>query len=267
MIRALPERFKTLAAWVVPVALLGAWFWLYSVKGSANSFVANPLEVWGTLLTKWSEISQNAWLSLRRLFVGVALGGILGSASGLALGRMALLRVVFSPTLQALSAIPFMVLIPFFLMAFGFGETFRVSVITASTFLLVNAQAFHAVRQLNPDYFELALIYEKRVWHLVWQLLVPASLPAVVSALRFSLLLAWLAVALAEKAVAEWPNGGLGYSILRAKEQGQYPEMFASVIVLALLAWTLDQVIGRIQRQLSHWCDTVEAADEKVGQR
>jgi len=260
------KRLDMLSAWIVPVALLGSWFCLYKLEGSHNSFVTDPLRVFGMLLRNWSAFVQNAWLSMCRLFGGVVLGTIFGAASGLALARVARLRVLFSPTLQTLSSIPFMVLIPFFLMVFGFGEVFRVSVITASTFLLVNAQAFHAVRQLNPDYFELAAIYEKSSWQLVKRVLVPASLPAIVGALRFSLLLAWLAVALAEKAVAEWPNGGLGYYILRAKEQGQFIDMFASVIVLALLAWVFDQVVGRLQRQVSRWCDTVEAVDAREGQ-
>ena len=261
------KRYNTLAPWIVPVALLGSWLWLYRMKGESNSFVANPLRVFGTLLGNWAVFAQNAWLSLCRLFGGVVLGTILGAASGITLARVARLRVLFSPTLQTLASIPFMVLIPFFLMAFGFGEVFRISVIMASTFLLVNAQAFRAVQQLNPDYFELAAIYEKSTWQLVRQVLVPASLPAIVGALRFSLLLAWLAVALAEKAVAEWPNGGLGYYILRAKEQGQFIDMFASVIVLALLAWVLDRVVGRLERQVSRWCDTVEAVDAKEDQR
>jgi sulfonate transport system permease protein len=264
MKRVKRNRVDLLYGWIVPVALLVTWFWLYNAKGPYNSFVTNPFDVFGTLVRNSPALGQNAWLSLSRLFEGVLLGTFLGAASGIALARMALLRKLFSPTLQALSSIPFMVVIPFFLMAFGFGEVFRVSVITASTFLLVNAQAFHAVQQLNPDYFELAAIYEKSPWQLLKQVLVPASLPAVVTALRFSLLLAWLAVALAEKAVAQWPNGGLGYFILRAKEQGQYADMFASVIVLALLAWALDQLVAWLQRGVSHWLDTVEAIDEGV---
>ena len=215
----------------------------------------------------WREFAYNAWLSLRRLFAGVIVGTILGAASGVALARVTSLRALFTPTLQTLSSIPFMVLIPFFLIIFGFGEVFRVSVIMASTFLLVNAQAFHAVRQLNPDYFELAAIYEKSHWQLVWEVLVPASLPAIVGALRFSLLLAWLAVALAEKAVAVWPNGGLGYSILRAKEQGHYVDLFASVIVLAFLAWLLDLVVRRIESKVSRWSDTLGALDSTEKQR
>jgi len=267
MIFTLFRLRRALAALIVPVALLGAWFWLHSEKGESNSFVTSPPQVWQTLLAGWSEILENSWLSLRRLLQGVGLGAFLGAISGLALARVTSLRVLFSPTLQALSAIPFLVLIPFFLMAFGFGEVFRVSVIAASTFLLVNAQAFHAVRQLDPDYFELARIYEKSVWQLIRQVLVPASLPAIVGALRFSLLFAWLAVALAEHAVAEWPNGGLGEYILRSKGLGLYQDMFTGVIVLAGIAWSLDWVVGTIQRRVSRWCDTIEEVEERAAQR
>src|SRR5437867_5225990 len=111
---------------------------------------------------------------------------MLGTISGLTLARIISLRVLFAPTLQALVAVPFMVYIPFFIMAFGSHEIFRVSVVTACTLFLVNIQAFQAVRQLSPRYLELARIYEKSRWRIVWEVLVPASLPAIVGAFRFS---------------------------------------------------------------------------------
>lgn len=264
---ALFKLGKAVAALIVPAVLLMVWFWLYSEKGELNSFITSPPEVWQTLLAERFTLAGNSWLSLRRLLVGVGLGVVFGSVSGLTLARVALLRTLFSPILQALSAIPFLVLIPFFLMVFGFGEAFRISVIAASTFLIVNGQAFHVIRQLNPDYFELARIYEKNSWQLIRQVIIPASLPAIISALRLSLLFAWLAVALAEKAVAEWPDGGLGYYILRGKEQGQYSNMFAGVIVLAFLAWALDRVIRVAQLQVSRWCDTNETLEERENSR
>src|SRR6266446_5758076 len=84
MIHVPKRRFDMLSAWIVPVALLGSWFWLYSLKGQSNSVVANPLGVFGMLLQNWSAFVQNAWLSICRLFGGAVLGTILGAASGLA---------------------------------------------------------------------------------------------------------------------------------------------------------------------------------------
>lgn len=245
----------TLTALIVPLVLLGLWFWLHQVKGANNSFVTNPFEVWARATAIRAELTENGLLSLRRVILGVAGGSLLGAIAGISLGRWNLGRMLFAPTLNVLTAIPFLVFIPFFLIVFGFGELCRVSVIAATTFLLVYQQAFTAVRELSPDYIELALVYEKTQWQIAREVLVPAALPAIVNAVRFSFYFAWLAVALAEKAVAEWPNGGLGYLVLRAREQGLYNDLFAGVIVIALLAWMLDRIVARLHRRLSQWQD------------
>jgi len=70
--------------------------------------------------------------------------------------------------------------------------------------------------------FELAAIYEKSSWQLLWQVLVPASLPAMSVPLA-SASIAWLAVALAEKAVAEWLTGVLATIFFAPKNKDSLP--------------------------------------------
>ncbi|MBP7949398.1 MAG: ABC transporter permease [Verrucomicrobiales bacterium] len=253
---------RALAALVVPAILFAGWLWLYEVKSKSTTVVANPSQVWATLVKERVELWENTKLSLVRLLAGVFFGTALGTFSGLALARVRYLRVLFSPTLQVLSAIPFMLFVPFFLMAFGIGDLFRIAVITVSTFLIVHSFAFQAVRSLNPDYFELARIYEKSRLQVACEILLPASLPSIAVAVRFSLMFGWLAVIVAESATADLPHGGLGYYIIRAKSSlGNYPMMFAGTFVLAVCAFLLDRMVAWVQRRVSIWADSEEAAE------
>jgi sulfonate transport system permease protein len=258
-------RWKTLhalAALIVPAILFAGWLWLYEVKAETTTVVASPSQVWGWLVKDRVDIWENTTLSVRRLLSGVAIGTVFGTLSGLVVARVHLMRVLFSPTLQVLSAIPFMLFVPFFLMAFGIGESFRVAVVAVSTFFIVHSFAFQAVRNLNPDYFELARIYEKPRLQVAWEILLPASLPSIAVAVRFSLMFGWLAVIVAESAAADIQEGGLGYYIIRAKSSlGNYRMMFAGTFVLALMAFLFDAVVGWIQRRVSIWTDTCEAAE------
>jgi sulfonate transport system permease protein len=246
---------RTSLSLVVPIALLVAWFWFYHVEGASNSYIVNPLDVWRKIIAIRGDLAANAFWTVVRILAGVAIGAAFGMSTAFILARWNLGRLLFAPTLNVLTAIPVIVLIPFFLIVFGFDGTFRIAVVAATAFLLVYQQAYAAVRDLSPSYFEVASIYEKSEWRIIRELLVPASLPDVVRATRFSVLFAWLAVALAEKAVAEWPNGGLGYQILRAREQGLYDELFAGVVVLGVLAYVLDYGLARFHRWVSHWQD------------
>jgi NitT/TauT family transport system permease protein len=148
-------------------------------------------------------------------------------------------------------------------MLFGMGEVFRVSVVAATTFFLVNSFCFKAISQLNPDYFELARIYEKGQLQVAYEILLPASLPEILHALRFSFMFGWLAIVIAESAAAELPRCGLGYYIIRAKGTlPNYPVMFAGTIVLGVLAFLLDRVVVWIQRRVSVWAETSDVSEE-----
>lgn len=242
----------------IPLTLLATWFYLYAVGGEKYSYITDPREVLAKAVTIWSDLWANSWLSLMRLLFGVAAGTVLGIFAGIILGRKEILRTLFSPTLNVLTALPIIVLIPFFLMVLGITELFRIAVVAAVAFLLVYQAMFRAVRVFPSEWEDLAKHREKNEWQIVCEMLLPSALPDIVHAVRLSLLFAWLGVALAEKAVAEWPRGGLGYQILRAKEQGLYDELFAAVIVLGAIAWVMDYLLRLLERYLSHWRGTAE---------
>ncbi len=240
---------------IIPMLLLAAWFALNWTKGAENSYIADPRWVWERLVSLRGELAGNSLLSLRRLFVGVLVGTLLGISTGITLGRTPWVRRIFGPTLNVLTAVPIIVLIPFFLMVLGFGELFRVGVVATIVLLLVYQSVLGSTIDFPRQWLELAAHREKTEWQIVYQMLIPSAIPEILRAIRLSFLFGWLAIAFAEKAVAEWPMGGLGYQILRAREQGLYAELFAAVIVLGAIAWSIDFCLGRLERIVSHWRD------------
>lgn len=246
---------RTALSLIIPLLLLATWFALHWTKGVENSYIVDPRWVWEKLVSLRQELADNSLLSLRRLLIGVFVGTMLGVGAGIALGRTPWVRRLFGPTLNVLTAIPIIVLIPFFLIAFGFGELFRVAVVAAVVLLFVYQAVFSATVNFPKQWLELAAHREKTEWQIVFQMLLPSTIPEIVRAIRLSFLFGWLAIAFAEKSVAEWPNGGLGYQILRAREQGLYEELFAAVIVLGAIACLIDTCLVWLERSVSHWRD------------
>ena len=237
---------------IIPLLLLAAWFALHSTKGAENSYIADPRWVWKNLVSLRGPLVENSLLSLRRLLTGVLVGTLLGIGAGITLGRRLWVRQLFGPTLNVLTAVPIIVLIPFFLMVLGFGEAFRVGVVATIVFLLVYQSMLSSIVDFPKRWLELAAHREKSEWQIVFQMFIPSAIPEIIRAIRLSFLFGWLAIAFAEKAVAEWPTGGLGYQILRAREQGLYDELFAAVIVLGTIAWIIDSGLGWLERIVSH---------------
>ena len=251
-IRSVPLSF------LVPLLLLGAWVYLHERRGAEFSYIADPRSVFAKAWTIRGELAANSLLSLKRLVLGVVAGATLGVLTGITLGRSRVARLFLGPTLNVLMAIPIIVFIPFFLMVFGFGELFRIAVVAGLAFLLVHQAMFSVVRAFHLEWLELAAHREKNGWQIAFEMLLPGGLPELTRAIRLSLLFGWLAVAFAEKAVAQWPKGGLGYQLLRAREQGLYDELFATAITLGAVAWMLDGIVGWVQRHVVHWRRTAE---------
>lgn len=249
---------SVLLSFIVPLLLLTAWFYLHEQKGAQISYIADPQMVWAKAWTIRGELAANTLLSLKRLVLGVVAGATFGVLTGITLGRSRVARFLLGPTLNVLIAIPIIVVIPFFIMALGFGELFRISVVAALVFLLVHQAMFTVVRGFHIEWLELAAHRQKKGWQIAFEMLLPGGLPELIRALRLSLLFGWLAVAFSEKAVAQWPNGGLGYQLLRAREQGLYDELFAAAITLGGVAWILDAFVGWVQRHVVHWRRTGE---------
>jgi len=130
-----------------------------SLEGQSNSFIANPVRVFGMLLVIGCICTKRVAQHLSA-FGRRNTRYILGHGSGLR-WREWRSRAVFRPP-KTLSSIPFMVLIPFFLMVFGFWGSFSGVRNYSSTFLLVNAQASTRFAA-QSNYFELAAISKKAV--------------------------------------------------------------------------------------------------------
>lgn len=238
---------------IFPICLIACWFGLFVFKGSDVSYIADPRVVFLKAVSLQDDLLPNTLLSLRRLLFGVFFGTLIGVLAGVLLGRKSVPRLLFGPTLNVLTAVPIIVLIPFFFLVFGFGEVFRVSVVATVVFLLVYQAVFATVLGFPDEWLEIAAHREKSELEITREMLLPSAMPEIVHAIRLSLLFAWLAIALAEKAVAELPHGGLGYQILRARELGLYDQLFAAVIVLGFIAWILDLGLGWIERAVAHW--------------
>jgi ABC-type nitrate/sulfonate/bicarbonate transport system permease component len=249
---------KILIASFVPFLLLLCWHVLFLLRGHESSYAAEPLEVFKYLMNNYSELFSNLRISLQRIASGVIFGSILGIVVGVSIARSRFFTSLLAPTLNVFAAIPIIVLIPFFLMIFGPYEPFRIAIVGAVVFFIIYQAIFNVVIDFPKEYLDYADHRKKSILTIVFSLYLQSAMPALINAIRLSLLFGWLAVAFAEKSAAVWPGGGLGYQIIRAKEQGHEIEMFAAVIVLASCAALIDFSLKKLQIRNSRWMDVKE---------
>jgi ABC-type nitrate/sulfonate/bicarbonate transport system permease component len=233
------------------VALLGLWHVLALALG--QPVLSTPLVVVQALLRELvsGDLLGHAAASLWRVVASTALAIALAVPAGLALGQFPRMNDVFSPAIYLLYPIPKVVLVPIVLLVLGIGDLAKIVLIFLILFfqilVLVRDQAAGIRRELIQSVRSLGAGRRALFRFVYW----PASIPAVLTALRQS-----VGTAVAVLYVAELfaTQRGLGYYIFfTGSTLFDYPAMYAGIVALSLMGLGLYFTVDWLERRLCPW--------------
>lgn len=218
--------------------------------------------------TLWFMLADGTMLrhtlyTLGRVLAGLGLAIAIGLPLGLLMGRVPAIERFFMPLVSVLMPIPSLAWVPIFILWFGIGNVTTILIVFyASTFpMLLNA--WSGIRSINPLWLRAASAMGARGDLLFRKVIVPASLPFLITGLRQSFQRAWIAVIGAEMiAASAW---GLGWVIFDAKEFLNADVMLASLVMIGLVGFLFERYVLRTLEQLTvqRW-GMVRAARGKV---
>src|SRR5580704_12787996 len=134
-------------ALVLPVAIVAVRSLAARYELVAPQILPAPSIVWDTALgligsgQLFSELS----VSLLRLVVGLAIGGVGGLLVGLLMGLSKTAEAYLAPTVRAVWLVPSLGWLPFFMLMFGIGETLKIVLIAKACFLPMMVNGFDGV--------------------------------------------------------------------------------------------------------------------------
>jgi ABC-type nitrate/sulfonate/bicarbonate transport system permease component len=102
------------------------------------------------------------------------------------------------------------------------------------------------VKSLDAVYLKAALMLGATKWQIFWRVLVPGSLPHVLSGLRIALANGWRALIAGEMVAGD--ATGLGYAIFQARWNFDYPSAFSCIILIAVIGLTVETLFSFIER-------------------
>ncbi len=211
-----------------------------------------PLDVLTVFATEiFGELGLDFLASLGRVVASMALAVVTAVPAGLALGQMPSLNRVFSPLIYILYPIPKVVLVPVILLFLGISDVAKVVIIFLILFFQILVLVRDQAAALRPEL--VASVHSlgagrRALFRFVYY---PASLPAILTALRQS-----IGTAVAVLYVAELfaTQRGLGYYIyLHGSTLFDYPRMYAGVVAMSLLGLGLYFGVDWLQRRLCPW--------------
>jgi len=173
-----------------------------------------------------------------------------GLVLGLAMGSSSRLRTVLDPLVAALHPLPKIAVLPLIMIIFGIGEASKVVVIAIACFFPMLLSTAAGVRQIHPIYFQVAENYGARLLQVFTRVVLPGSLPLVLSGLRLALNTALL-LAIAVELVAA--REGLGSMIWFAWETLRTEDLYATLATTAALGISFNLVVQRLTAKLVPW--------------
>jgi ABC-type nitrate/sulfonate/bicarbonate transport system permease component len=211
--------------------------------------LSQVLEAWLALATD-GELVRHGAASLLRSLAGLLLAVAIGAVLGVGMAWATWLRVGVNPLVQLLYPLPKSALIPVMIVWLGLGHASKIGVIFLGCLLPVVLSAFNGARGVDT-----ALIWSARGMgatrgRVLWEVVVPAALPEILSGVRIAIALSFVLLVSSEFVGA---REGLGYLISFLGEGGVYDAMFAAVLTVAALGFIADRLYLLLARRALAW--------------
>ncbi|MDF2922360.1 MAG: ssuC 11 [Paenibacillaceae bacterium] len=237
---------------ILPVGLIVVWQLAYD-QGLINPVtLTSPLKAWQRVLKLLESgvLLENVAASLQRVVTGFAIAAVLAIVLGIAVGWSKVMERLFDVIIQVLKPIPPIAWIPLAILWFNIGEASKLYIIFIGAFFPVFVNVVDGIRQIDSKYIEVAQIY-KLPWHkLVLQVIIPGSLPSIMTGLRVGLGVAWVCVVAAELIAAE---SGVGYMIMDARNLAQTDTMIVGMLTIGVIGKLMDSILKKVESLFAGW--------------
>jgi len=246
-----------LALRLVPWALIVLLWELITLTGIFGAgLVPSPVQVWSTF---WKQlITDQLWLdvymSSQRVILGLACGIVLAVPVAFVLGCYRSARRIVDPLINFFRSLPPIALIPLVIVYFGIGELAKVVMLFYASFFSGVIIMYEGIVQTNPLFIRVARSFGATDGEIFWRVIVPLSIPHVLTALRVALGVCWATLVASELIAAQ---RGLGAVIENASNYFQLDTIYMGIICIGLIALIMDSCLRAISLRLVKWQDRI----------
>ncbi len=253
----LPLPLRRLLVYLIGlVALLAAWeLTSFLIRLTAPGYLANVFPSLAAILSSmWESRAQlglDFLASLNRVVISLALAMAIATPLGLIIGHERTASKILSPIIYITYPIPKIVFLPFLFILLGIGNASKITLITLVVFFQILLSTRDAAQNVPKDYIVSVLSTGASKLGVYRHVIIPASLPAVLTSARISIGIAIAALYLAETFFTR--TDGLGAFIERALELHYFPDVYAGIVAMGFLGFLLYLLLDLLERVLCRW--------------
>ena len=236
-------------------AIVLAWYAIH-YSGLVNpALVPTPHAVAARFWELAGErLPKDVYMSTQRVFLGVTLGILLAVPVGFVLGWYRDVRSFIDPLLNFFRALPPIALIPLVIVYFGIGEGAKVVILFYASFFAGVIVMYEGIAQISPIYVRVARTLGARDSEIFLKVIVPLTVPHILTALRVALGVAWATLVASELIAAQQ---GLGSLIQNAASFFQLDIIYVGIICIGFIALAMDVALRAVSRRMVAWQDRI----------
>ena len=188
--------------------------------------------------------------SLWPLLLGFALAAALGVPLGVLIGRFRSVEAAIGIYITAGYAMPLVALVPLYILWFGLGFGVKVAIITTLTFFPICINAWLGVKMVPRTLIEVGLSFVASKQEILRKIVLPASVPYIMSGFRLGVGKAIIGMIVAEFFTA---ITGLGGIIINAANSFETAQMLAPIVVIMVFAVAVTALLAWAERKIAPW--------------
>jgi NitT/TauT family transport system permease protein len=236
---------RWLTAALVFVALLAVWQWAVSTGRWSRVLVPPPIEVGKYLVASIQDrtLLDAAGVTMKRLLLGYLAGLILGLPLGLLTARFNFFQDTLGLLALGLQTLPSVCWAPLALLWFGQTETAMFFIVVMGSLWSVLLATDSGVRNVSPIYVRAANTMGSHGLHTWLFVIMPASLPFIVSGMKQGWAFAWRSLMAAEIYITILTGFGLGNLLHYGRELNAMDQVLGIMLVIVAIGLLTDKIL------------------------
>jgi ABC-type nitrate/sulfonate/bicarbonate transport system permease component len=245
------------AAWAAAhlasiVVLLIAWE-IFARSGAVTMFVLPPFSAVAERI--WADASDgslwiNIGVTLYRTFAGFLLACVIGIGLGVAMARTALARWFFDPIISVGFPMPKVVFLPVIILWLGVFDASKIMMVTLEAIFPVVTATVLGIQGVGHELIWSARNMGAKDRELLWQVLLPAALPQIMTGIQVALPIALIVAVFTEMAMGGF---GVGGNMMHASRFADSRGVFAGIVEIAIVGYCLVKGLAILRRRLLLW--------------
>lgn len=237
-------------AFVLALTLLVLWE-LYVRAGQISvQVLPAPTTIVRALIDNWNVIYDNTIQTLLETVLGLGIAILLGLLLAIMLDISSWLRRAIYPLLVTSQTIPIIALAPLLLIWIGYDIRPKLIVVALYCFFPIAIACADGLASAEPEMLNLLRSMRASRWQILWLVRLPGAMPAFFSGLRIAATYSVIGAIFGEYVGAE---KGLGIYMQRAANSFATVQVFAAILVTAVLSLLLFGLVSVIERIALPW--------------